>query len=84
MPFCKAITEDGKLCVNEVLPNSYYCKSHQRPGKPSLRTRITRAMGIGVLGISIFVFILHNVLPPIADIAGLYSVATEDNKAKKL
>jgi hypothetical protein len=40
MSFCKAVTENGKLCVNEALPNSDCCKSHQPADKRRLYHRV--------------------------------------------
>jgi hypothetical protein len=68
MPFCKAITEDGKLCVNEALSNSDCCKSHQPADKRRLYHKawsfIRNHKKYGVL---------LGVVPPLLYLLGVYS-----------
>ena len=79
-PLCQALTEDGKLCVNETLPDSDCCKSHQpRKQKSSGRVWKFISVVVVVLGGPLYFFITH-ILPPVADIVGIYSTSTHDNK----
>jgi hypothetical protein len=78
-PLCQALTEDGKLCPNEALTDSDCCKSHQ-PRKQKSFGRVWTFVSVGLAILGALSFVINRVLPPVADITGIYSTATHDNK----